>query len=130
MKRFLILAAFLLPLLITTTIYLPFVGQAYAFISFGQVRGTNFLDYKDFERSKDGYKFTLVNNSSYEKAEFYIIVRGLNIAGNAIYYKRIYVDFIGPTGELSIYLKGHNERISGFDIKYEKKKERDVRIVK
>ena len=130
MKRFLILAAFFLPLLISTIIYLPFVGQAYAFISFGQVRGTNFLDYKDFERGKDGYSFTLVNNSSYEKAEFYIIVRGLNIAGNAIYYKRIYVEFIGPNGELDVYLSGQNEKISNISIKYEKKKERDVRIVK
>ena len=129
MKRFLILAAFLLPLLITTTIYLSFVGQAYAFISFGQVRGTNFLDYKDFERSKDGYRFTLVNNSSDEKAEFYIIVRGLNISGNAVYYKRIYVDFLGSNDEAAFHIPS-NEQFSGVDIKYEKKREQDVRIVK
>ncbi|MFH1351495.1 MAG: hypothetical protein ABII26_11275 [Pseudomonadota bacterium] len=99
-------------------------------MAFGHVTNTNFLEYKDFKQNGNGYSFILMNKASNEKVEFYLLVRGLDFAGNTVYYKRITIDFLEGNGELMFQLSGYDERVSDVNIKYEKKPERDVRIVK
>ena len=104
-------------------------GVAFGFMSFGQVRNIAFMDYKDFQRNDKGYTFTLRNEASNERAEFYLIVRGLDFSGKTVYRKRIYVDFIEGNGDLMFNLSGHNDRISSWSLEYKKVLERDVRII-
>jgi hypothetical protein len=120
MKHFLLIIISILTIFIST--------NSIAFISFGNITST--LDYKNFRQQDDGYTFTLVNKSTNEISEFYVIIRGYDYRKNTIYRKRIYVDFLEGNGELTFFLPGYDERIFEVDIKTEKRMQLDVRIVK
>ena len=83
-----------------------------AFMSSGAINDC--LSYENFKRGRgnksNGYTFTLLYTcfrGNYH--DFYIKMTGMNREGTVTFKKKIYVDAIGPRGELNYFLRGFDK---------------------
>lgn len=73
------------------------------------------IDYCDFERDGDGFRLTLRNLAPEIRAEFSLLLIGIDACGRQIYRNRLLVDHLPAYGEVYCWFPGYSREL--FDLR-------------